>query len=214
MTYTKPTILIDIDIPDEYILINETFHSLQGEGYHTGKAAFFIRFAGCDIGCRWCDSKDAISVINSKLVKLDEIVGEAKKSKAKIVIITGGEPLLFDLRILTKRLRSEGKEVHIETCGAFKPYAEFDWLTLSPKKIQLPIKDIYPLANELKIIIHENEDFEFAEKQLSLVNDSCKTYLQPEWSSKDKMLAKIVRFIKKNPHWLLSLQTHKYIEIP
>jgi len=191
----------------------EEFYSLQGEGHHTGRASYFIRIGGCDVGCHWCDIKESW---NDKLhppTKVDDIVKNVTKY-AKTVVITGGEPLMWNLDYITSELKKKDISVHIETSGSHPLSGELDWICLSPKKQSLPLEPIYKVANELKIIIHNTSDFKFAIEQASKVNKSCKLYLQPEWSQKDKMVPKIVDFILENPEWQASLQTHKYMNIP
>ncbi|MEA3494832.1 MAG: 7-carboxy-7-deazaguanine synthase QueE [Bacteroidota bacterium] len=202
------------EIPKGQVLINETFCSLQGEGYYSGKAAFFIRFAGCDIGCIWCDSKDTWSVENSRFTEIKEIVKEVKKYKTDIIVITGGEPLIYDLKELTDALKKTSKEIHVETSGAYPLSVDFDWLTVSPKKNMKIIESTCYHADELKIVVFESSDIEFAKSLEDKVKRNCKLFLQPEWGNQKNILPEIIDFIKNNPQWQLSLQTHKYIDIP
>lgn len=209
-----PGEIIASKISDDEILINEHFYSIQGEGIYTGKPAYFIRFSGCDIGCQWCDSKDAWSLKNSVKIKIPDLTEEMQNSTpVNLVVITGGEPFIFNLEPLTRELKKTGKEIHIETSGAYPHSGEFDWLTLSPKKTKLPLAPLYDLANELKVVIKEPEDLEFAIGQAGNVKNSCMLLLQPEWKAREKILPEIIRFIKENPAWRLSLQTHKYLNI-
>ena len=200
---------------DDKILIRETFYSLQGEGYYTGKSAFFIRFAGCDIGCTWCDTKDAWSAENSQAFSVDDIVQKALEKKTDYVVITGGEPFLHNLDLLSSDLKHAGKYVHIETCGAYAfGNAKFDWLSLSPKKIMLPKAENYQFASELKVVVQNQSDIEFAEKEKAKVNKSCKLYLQPQWEKAEDVLPLLINYITEHPEWHLSLQVHKYLNIP
>jgi 7-carboxy-7-deazaguanine synthase len=199
---------------DDKILIRETFYSLQGEGYYTGKSAFFIRFAGCDIGCTWCDTKDAWSAENSTAFSVEEIVNKSLTKKTDYVVITGGEPFLHDLNQLTNELKKTGKYIHIETCGAYPVgNAVFDWLSLSPKKIIPPKPENYLYATELKVIIQDISDIAFAEQEKAKVTDNCKLYLQPQWEKAEEVLPMIIDYITEHPGWQLSLQVHKYLHI-
>ena len=200
-------------IPEGKIFINEYFSSIQGEGFHTGKAAFFIRFSGCDIGCKWCDSRDAISLKNGKMTNISEVVEAARLSGLKMVVITGGEPALHKLGELTEGLKNQNMVVHLETSGAYPLDSTFDWLTLSPKKISLPLAENYGFADEMKVVISETEDFEFALNQEKLVKESCRLFLQPEWKLREKMLPLILEFLSKHSEWRLSLQVHKYLNV-
>jgi organic radical activating enzyme len=197
------------------ILIRETFISLQGEGYFTGKAAFFIRFAGCDIGCTWCDTKDAWSAEQSDEFTVSEIIQRAVDSKINYVVITGGEPFIHNLDLLTRKLKDLGKYIHIETSGAYPVgNAVFDWISISPKKIIVPKEENYRHASELKVVVENISDIEFAEKQKTKVNNTCKLYLQPQWEKAEIILPSLIRYITEHQEWQLSLQTHKYLNIP
>ncbi len=190
----------------------EEFYSLQGEGYHTGRAAYFIRIGGCDVGCHWCDVKESWDAKLHPPSKVDDIVERAAKY-AETVVITGGEPLMWNLDYITQQLNARGIKVHIETSGSHPISGRLDWVCLSPKKTSLPLESIYKEANELKVIIQNKNDFKFAVEQAEKVNDSCRLYLQPEWSEREKMLPFIVDFILEHPVWQASLQTHKYMNI-
>lgn len=192
----------------------EHFYTLQGEGYHQGKAAYFIRLAGCDVGCVWCDVKDSWDEKNHPRVEVDELIAQVKKTPSQIVVITGGEPLMHDLGELTKKLQEQGLKVNIETSGAHPLTGSWDWICLSPKKFMAPLPEIIPFADELKIVVFNKSDFDWAEKYASLVSSSCKLYLQPEWDKKEEMIPLIIDYIKFNPKWELSLQIHKYINVP
>ncbi|PKP03618.1 MAG: 7-carboxy-7-deazaguanine synthase QueE [Bacteroidetes bacterium HGW-Bacteroidetes-6] len=192
----------------------EQFLSLQGEGVNTGRAAWFIRLGGCDVGCSFCDVKESWNPDLHPLVPANEIVEAAAESKAGSVVITGGEPLMWNLDHLTSELKSKGIAIFVETSGSEAPSGTFDWICLSPKKGQIINDFWFSAAGELKIIIETESDFVFAENLAKRVNNRCILLLQPEWSVRDKILPLIIRYISKNPDWRLSVQTHKYIKIP
>ena len=200
---------------DEGIMLPlmEDFYTIQGEGYHKGTAAYFIRVGGCDVGCHWCDVKESWNAAIHPPTHIDNIVKNAEKY-SKTIVITGGEPLTWDMNPLTSLLKEKNFQIHIETSGAYKLTGKWDWICLSPKKIKLPEQEIYSVANELKMIIYNMDDFRFAEEQALKVNQNCKLYLQPEWSKREKMIPVIVDYRMKNPKWKVSLQTHKYLNIP
>lgn len=191
----------------------EAFYTIQGEGFHKGTAAYFIRIGGCDVGCHWCDVKESWNADLHPPTEVDKMVEEAA-GYSKTVVITGGEPLTWDMGPLTSKLKSKGCSIHIETSGAYKLSGTWDWICLSPKKIKLPTEEIYAVANELKVIVFNSHDFIFAEEQAAKVNNNCILYLQPEWSKRDTMMPLIVDYVMKNPKWKVSLQTHKYLNIP
>ncbi len=191
----------------------EEFYTIQGEGFHKGTAAYFIRVGGCDVGCHWCDVKESWNADLHPPTKTETIVANAKKYSDTIVV-TGGEPLTWDMTELTKQLRSKDMQVHIETSGAYELSGTWDWICLSPKKLKLPKQSVYDKANELKVIVYNQDDFKFAEAQAAKVNKDCILYLQPEWSKRDKVVPEIVDYVMKNPQWKISLQTHKYLNIP
>jgi organic radical activating enzyme len=191
----------------------EEFYTIQGEGYHTGKAAYFIRVGGCDVGCHWCDVKESWNAELHPPTLANTIVEHAKKY-SDTVVITGGEPLMWSMDYLTKKLQQNGIKTHIETSGAYSFSGIWDWFCLSPKKTKLPLKEVYKEADELKIIIFNKSDFKFAEEQAAKVGSNCELFLQPEWSKKEKMTELIVDYVMKNPKWKISLQTHKYLNIP
>ena len=194
--------------------VMEHFLSIQGEGNHTGLASYFIRIGGCDVGCHWCDVKESWDPQRHPLMPVDDLL-EKIPQHIDTVIITGGEPTLYNLEYLTRRLKEMNKIIHLETSGTGKVSGVFDWICLSPKKNELPLPDYYKKADELKIIIQNKTDFIFAEKQADLIsNDECKLYLQPEWSQRDKMTPLIIEYVINHPYWLISLQTHKYLNIP
>lgn len=192
----------------------EHFYTLQGEGAHTGRAAYFIRLGGCDVGCVWCDVKDSWDADAHPIMSSEEIVALASKSPARLAVITGGEPAMHDLSYLCDKLHEAGFRVHIETSGAHALSGELDWVTLSPKKFKAPLEENMDKAHELKIIVFNKSDFEWAEQFAKKVSKNCLLYLQPEWSKKDSMTPMIIDYIQRNPQWQLSLQTHKYINIP
>ncbi|CAM2935129.1 Organic radical activating enzyme [Flavobacterium succinicans] len=191
----------------------EEFYTIQGEGFHTGTAAYFIRIGGCDVGCHWCDVKESWNAELHPPTFVDAIVSNAVKY-ADTVVVTGGEPLMWDMNILTSKLKSFDMKVHIETSGAYPLSGLWDWICLSPKKNKLPDPSVYEVANELKVIIHNRHDFIFAEEQAAKVNDNTILFLQPEWSKKEEMTPLIVDYVMNNPKWRVSLQTHKYLNIP
>lgn len=191
----------------------EEFYTIQGEGYHTGTAAYFIRVGGCDVGCHWCDVKESWDAAIHPPTSTEIIVENAKKY-AGTVVVTGGEPLTWDMTPLTKALKSQGMQVHIETSGAFPITGSWDWFCLSPKKNKLPVDEAYDYAHELKVIIYNKHDFIFAEQQAALTNSKAILFLQPEWSKKEEMTPLIVDYIMQNPRWRISLQTHKFLNIP
>ncbi|MEX1382586.1 7-carboxy-7-deazaguanine synthase QueE [Lutibacter sp.] len=191
----------------------EEFYTIQGEGFHTGKAAYFIRIGGCDVGCHWCDVKESWNANLHPPTNTDTIIENAKKF-ANTVVVTGGEPLMWSLDYITTKLQALNLKTHIETSGAYPLSGKWNWICLSPKKIKLPLDGIYNEAHELKVIISNKHDFKFAEEQAAKVNANCELYLQPEWSKREQMTPLIVEFVMKNPHWKISLQTHKYLNIP
>ncbi|HEX2974303.1 MAG TPA: 7-carboxy-7-deazaguanine synthase QueE [Bacteroidales bacterium] len=192
----------------------EEFYTLQGEGYHAGKAAYFIRIGGCDIGCSWCDSRFSWNPRIHPLVDTNEIIEHAVNSGADSVVVTGGEPLMWNLDYLCNGLKSKNISTFIETSGAYPLSGVWDWICLSPKRNMPPLEDICPVANELKVIIQTTDDFEWAEKYRLLVSPRCRLYLQPEWSRFEQITPAIVDYVKKNPAWRISLQIHKYMHIP
>ena len=201
-----------IDTENELPLM-ESFYTLQGEGFHKGLAAFFIRIGGCDVGCHWCDVKESWDPKIHPSTNIDEIVNKAK-SYSKVAVITGGEPLMWPMDPLTEKLQNSGISTHLETSGAYPLSGKWNWICLSPKKNKLPNKECYKSADELKIIVYNKSDFDFAKLQSKKVSKNCKLYLQPEWSVRKKISPLLVDFVLKNPEWKISLQTHKYLEIP
>ena len=191
----------------------EAFYTLQGEGYHKGGAAYFIRIGGCDVGCHWCDVKESWNAALHPPTQIDEIVRGAKQY-SDTVVVTGGEPLMWPMEPLTNLLHSKEINIHIETSGAYPLSGNWDWFCLSPKKNKLPTKEAYERADELKMIIYNKDDIRFAEEQASKVGSGCKLFLQPEWSKRDTVMPLLVDYVLDNPKWKVSLQTHKYLNIP
>ena len=191
----------------------EAFYTLQGEGYHKGSAAFFIRIGGCDVGCHWCDVKESWDANLHPPTPIEHIVTQAKQY-SDTVVVTGGEPLMWNMDPLCKALHGLGMQVHIETSGAYALTGTWDWFCLSPKKNKRPLQAAYDYADELKVIIYNKDDFKFAEEQATQVAPSCKLFLQPEWSRREKVMPLIVDYVLANPKWKASLQTHKYLNIP
>ena len=190
------------------------FYSLQGEGYHQGKAAFFIRLAGCDVGCVWCDVKDSWDASKHPQLSIDEIVNAALSHPSKIAIVTGGEPLLHALDPLTTALKTAGFQTHIETSGSSPLSGQWDWICLSPKKFKFPLEESVAAASELKVVVFNKSDIEWAESFEKSVASNCKLYLQPEWDKTDTMTPLSIDYIKAHPQWELSAQLHKYIQVP
>ena len=194
--------------------VMESFYTIQGEGYHQGRAAYFIRLGGCDVGCFWCDVKESWNANNHPLVSIEEIVNNAAVHPGRLAVITGGEPLMHPLDELTQQLQSAGFETNIETSGSNTFSGKWNWVCLSPKKFKQPTPEALSKANELKIIIYNLKDFQWAEQHAALVNKNCKLYLQPEWSRSSVMTPHIIEYIKNNPQWEISLQIHKYMHVP
>jgi len=194
--------------------VMEHFYTLQGEGYHQGRAAYFIRLAGCDVGCVWCDVKDSWNASLHPVYTIEQLVTEVKKTPSEIVVITGGEPLMHPLDELTEALQNAGLKTHIETSGAHPLSGLWDGICLSPTKFKTTLEPILYLANELKIIIYNKSDFEWAEKYAAWVAPGCQLYLQPEWEKAATVTPMIIAYIMENPQWQLSLQIHKYIHVP
>ncbi len=197
----------------EMLPLMEEFYTIQGEGFHTGTAAYFIRIGGCDVGCHWCDVKESWNAELHPPTATTIIVANAKKY-ADTVVVTGGEPLTWDMTLLTQKLKENNLKVHIETSGAYPVTGTWDWFCLSPKKNKLPLSDAYESADELKVIVYNKSDFIFAEEQAAKVQSNVILFLQPEWSRKEEMTPLIVDYVMKNPKWRVSLQTHKYLNIP
>jgi len=194
--------------------VMESFYTLQGEGFHQGKAAFFIRLAGCDVGCVWCDVRDSWDAGKHPRRSVDELVAEAASQPGRIAVVTGGEPLMHDCSALTEALKSAGFATHIETSGAWPLTGRWDWICLSPKKFKAPLPGIAALASELKIVIFNTSDFAWAEQWAALTGPDCRLFLQPEWGRSQVVTPLIIDYIKTRPKWEFSLQLHKYIHVP
>lgn len=192
----------------------EMFYSLQGEGFHQGRAAFFIRLAGCDVGCVWCDVKESWDASKHPTLNIEEIVAAAKAHPGRLAIVTGGEPLLYNLDPLTTALKAAGFETNIETSGSSPMSGHWDWVCLSPKKFKAPLEENISLASELKVVVFNKHDFDWAETYAKQVSPSCKLYLQPEWDKAAQITPLVIDYIKANPQWELSAQLHKYIQVP
>lgn len=194
--------------------VMEHFYTIQGEGYYQGHAAYFIRLGGCDVGCVWCDVKESWDADKHPLYSIDEMVGWVVDAKAPLAVITGGEPLLHQLDELTQALQLKGIKTNVETSGSSPLSGSWDWICVSPKKFKAPLVDVVLKANELKIVVFNKTDFDWAEKHAALVNPNCKLYLQPEWDKSKEILPQIIDYVKANPTWEISLQVHKYMDIP
>lgn len=194
--------------------VMEQFYTLQGEGEYQGRAAYFIRLGGCDVGCVWCDVKESWDADAHPKLSVEKIVDMAMEYPCRLAVITGGEPLIYNLTDLTTALREKGFRTHIETSGAYPLTGEWDWICLSPKKFKLPKEELYDCVHELKIIVYNKHDLKWAEEHAARVNKDCALLLQPEWSKEKEMLPLIIEYVKSNPKWKVSLQTHKYMEIP
>lgn len=192
----------------------EHFYTLQGEGYHQGKAAYFIRLGGCDVGCVWCDVKDSWDAGRHPKYEIGSLVKIVTATPSKIVVVTGGEPLMHGLDLLTQELQAAGLQTNIETSGAHPLSGSWDWICLSPKKFKAPLPGILPAAHELKVVVFNKSDFDWAEKYAAMVSPGCKLFLQPEWDKAAEVTPVIIEYIKAHPEWELSLQIHKYINVP
>ena len=194
--------------------VMEIFYSIQGEGFHAGKPAVFVRLGGCDVGCHWCDVKESWDENDHPRMNIEDILGEVRNHSSKTVIVTGGEPLMYNLDLLTNTFKKYGYKMHLETSGVYKLTGNWDWITFSPKKFKKPDQSIYSEADEIKAIVFNKSDFAFAESFISYLGDECYQYLQPEWSKSDQMTPFIIDYAKAHPKWNISLQTHKYLNIP
>lgn len=192
----------------------EHFYTIQGEGYNTGKAAFFIRLAGCDVGCVWCDVKESWDAGKHTLMLLEDLLTEAKKCNSENIVITGGEPCTYDLAEITSLLKSTGFTIWLETSGSYPITGNFDWICLSPKKYKKPIEENLKKADELKVVVFNKSDFKWAEENAALTKKECKLFLQPEFDSFRKVMPAIIDYVKQNPNWRIGLQTHKVIDVP
>jgi len=198
----------------EMLPLMEAFYTIQGEGFHSGKSAYFLRIGGCDVGCHWCDVKDSWDAELHPPTHIEKMQEAITPFSAETVVVTGGEPLMWNMQPLTDLLHQNELQVHIETSGAYPLSGSFDWICLSPKKTMPPREELLVEADELKVIIYNKNDFKWAEQYAAQVKESCCLYLQPEWSKASEMMEEIVEFVKENPKWSVSLQTHKYMNIP
>lgn len=192
----------------------ETFYSIQGEGKHSGSPAYFIRLGGCDVGCFWCDVKESWDIEAHPKQPTDQIAGDAKESGTRIVVVTGGEPGMHNLADLTDKLRQKNLRTHLETAGVHKLTGDWDWICFSPKKFKKPLDSVYEVADELKVVIYNRHDLEWAQEHAARVKGDCELFMQPEWDQRDQVIPMILNFIRENPRWQISLQTHKYIGVP
>jgi len=207
-TFNSP-LLTSVSLP-----VMEHFYTIQGEGFHQGRAAYFIRLGGCDVGCVWCDVKESWDADKHPKFTVESLQSKVLETPAPLVVITGGEPLMHNLNELTDALQLAGLETNIETSGAHPLSGSWNWICLSPKKFKAPLPEILPLANELKIVVFNRSDFAWAEKYAALVSADCKLYLQPEWDKSVEITPLIIEYVKQNPQWEMSLQIHKYINVP
>jgi 7-carboxy-7-deazaguanine synthase len=194
--------------------VMEHFYTIQGEGYYTGNAAYFIRLGGCDVGCVWCDVKESWDASSHPMLSVEQMLGFVKADHARLCVITGGEPAMYDLTPLVDTLKANGIQVNIETSGAYPIKGELDWICLSPKKFKFPIKESLQKADEFKAVIYHPSDIQWAETFVNDLKPGCKLYLQPEWSKSEVVLPLIIDYVKKHPQWHISLQTHKFLQIP
>ena len=192
----------------------EAFYTIQGEGAWQGHAAYFVRLGGCDVGCHWCDVKESWEASDHPAVDVEKIVEMASEFPSKLVVVTGGEPLMYDMEELTSELKRAGFRTHVETSGAYPLSGTWDWVCYSPKKFKAPLPEVAHAAHELKVVVFNKSDFMWAEKHAQQVSNNCQLYLQPEWSQQEKMLPLIIDYVKANPQWQISLQVHKYMNIP
>lgn len=201
-------------LAQDLLPVMEHFYTIQGEGFHSGEAAYFIRLAGCDVGCVWCDVKESWEISKDQFRPISDIVNDVIAAKAIYCVITGGEPCMYDLNRLIDALHDNGISVGLETSGCYELKGKIDWYCFSPKKFKKPIQEAYVKSNELKVVINHPSDFEWAEEHAGLVNSECLLYLQPEWSKQERFLPLIIEYVKEHPKWKVSLQTHKYMNIP
>ena len=206
--------MVEITQTIQTMPVMEAFYTLQGEGFHQGKAAYFIRLGGCDVGCIWCDVKESWNAASHPQKRISDLVLEARRHKGRVAVVTGGEPLMHDCTELTHQLQKAGFNVHIETSGSSPLSGEWDWICLSPKKFKAPLPEVVQAAHELKVVVYHKSDFLWAEKWAAQVSSSCKLYLQPEWQRSAVIVPLLVEYIKEHPHWELSLQIHKFINVP
>ncbi len=192
----------------------ESFYTLQGEGHHTGRAAYFIRLGGCDVGCVWCDVKESWDANAHPAVSVEKMLEMASENPGRLAVITGGEPLMYNLNALTESLQSAGFETNIETSGAYPLSGNWNWICLSPKKFKAPLPEVLQKADEYKVVVFHKSDLEWMLQFLPFLPAHCQLFLQPEWSKSDQILPLLIDYVKENPQWRISLQTHKYLNIP
>ena len=197
-----------------HLPLMEAFYTIQGEGFHQGRAAYFIRLGGCDVGCVWCDVKESWDASVHPVVSVESMVAQAQQFPGRLAVITGGEPLMYNLDYLTESLQKAGFQTNIETSGVYLVTGHWDWICFSPKKFKAAHPDIFDKAHELKVIVYNKSDFQFAEEYAAKVHSGCQLFLQPEWSKSAQMLPLIIDYVKAHPQWRVSLQTHKYMDIP
>lgn len=202
------------ELEEDRIPVLEEFYSVQGEGFNTGKAAYFVRIGGCDLACRWCDSKESWTPEKHQFVKIQEIIDRVKQTSADTIVVTGGEPLIYNFDRFCQLANNESLTLMIETCGAHEYSGEWEWLCLSPKQQKPPLPVYFEKLNELKVIIYQESDFDWAEECANKVGPSCVMFLQPEWSRFEKTSKMVVNYVKDNPKWNVSVQTHKFLKIP
>jgi 7-carboxy-7-deazaguanine synthase len=205
----KQSEMLNISYP-----VMEHFYTIQGEGYYQGHAAYFIRLGGCDVGCVWCDVKESWPINAHPHMHVHELVSLVKKANAPIAVITGGEPLLHNLDVLTTALKQAGIKTNIETSASSPISGNWDWICISPKKFKAPLDQVVVMANELKVVVFNKSDFEWAEQYAAKVNQECKLYLQPEWDKRELITPLIIDYVKAHPKWEISLQIHKYLDVP
>lgn len=194
--------------------VMEQFYTIQGEGFYQGRAAYFIRLGGCDVGCVWCDVKESWDAEKHPLKSISSIMEDIKKYPVEIIVITGGEPLMYDLTELTSALHENKYQINLETSGAYPLSGEWDWICFSPKKFKKPLSDVANHANELKVVVYNKSDLVWAEENRKMVGKNCKLYLQPEWSKREEVMPLIIDYVKQNPVWEISIQIHKFIQVP
>ncbi len=202
-------VLTRLDFP-----VMESFYTLQGEGFHSGRPAWFIRTGGCDVGCAWCDVKESWNAGAHPRRSIRNLIDELEHVPVEMVVITGGEPLMYNLEALTSALRARGRRTHLETSGAYPLTGQWDWICFSPKKFKAPLPGFAAFANELKVVVYNRHDFDWAEEHAATVSGHCRLYLQPEWSRAKQITPAIIDYVKAHPRWAVSLQTHKYLDIP
>lgn len=209
---SNPTILANSHL--QLLPVMEHFYTIQGEGYYQGHAAYFIRLGGCDVGCVWCDVKESWDMDAHPKMSIDELVQLVQDANAKLVVITGGEPLLHQLDALTEAMQAQGIQTNIETSASSPMSGNWNWICVSPKKFKAPLPEVVAQANELKVVVFNKTDFEWAEQHAKLVSPNCKLYLQPEWDKREQMIPLIIDYVKNHPQWEISLQIHKYLNVP